>query len=241
MKRFALILTCLAFTGCGDVGTVAPKPILKKAVEKAVVRTIEKKIERAVKPKPTRPVIWSPVEPKLPAQCPDGKCPYGEVIFDGMTFWEVPVVQLPEEIRPKNYSGGSCVFASTEHGLIYLGMYDKAKWLRKTYHGGSDISRLTRALDAGNVRYAYTANGDTNFFHWCTRTRRPATIFYYPNHSVTFCGIMDGYVYLLDNNRTGSFQVIPEQEFYNRWKGYGGFALAVLDGAPAPPLPWKVI
>lgn len=153
------------------------------------------------------------------------------------------VLELPLELRQPNWGGGSCVHATNVMVLRHQGLYEMANWWRKTYSGGEYDTRLAQRLDAAGLRYAY-AHNDEKFLMWCIRTRRGAGIFYKPNHSIACVGMDDTYVYLLDNNdvnypeREGHYERVPREEFFRKWKGYGGFAWTLVY-SPLPPEPHR--
>lgn len=151
------------------------------------------------------------------------------------------VMELPLELRQPNWGGGSCVHASNVMVLRHQGLFEMADWWRKTYSGGEYDTRLAQRLDAAGLRYAY-AHNDEKFLMWCIRTRRGAGIFYKPSHSICCVGMDDTYVYLLDNNdvnrpeREGHYERVPREEFFLKWRGYGGFAWTLVY-SPLPPEP----
>ncbi len=163
------------------------------------------------------------------------------------------VLDLPYELRTRNWGGGSCVHASNVNLLKHQGLVELADWWRKNYSGGEYDDRLIKRLEAANVRYAYAHGGrdaDGNgrddgeeFIEWCIRTHRGAGIFYKPNHSINIVGLDEDYAYLLDNNytdypeRNGHYERVPREEFFRRWHGYGGFAWTLVYD-PAPPAPF---
>lgn len=156
--------------------------------------------------------------------------------------YEGVVLDLPPEVRTKNWGGGSCVHASTVNLLLQMGMDDMAKWWRNTYSGGEYDSRLISRMEAAGLRYAYT-HGDPSFFDWVTRTRRGAGIFYKPSHSINFVGRDSQNAYLLDNNATsypeahGQYETVEFNTFVQRWKGFGGFAWTLIyDPPPSVPV-----
>jgi hypothetical protein len=162
-----------------------------------------------------------------------GTC-YGDYPWTG-----VPPVDLPYELRMKNYSGGSCVHASTEMIMRWQGMEDLAAWWRETYHGGESSGGLINKCEKAGLRFAYTTEGDVGFLDWCSRTKRGATIFYKPSHSICFFGwTEDGrQAILLDNNHIKEHEYVDRETFISKWKGFGGFALTPVY-SPAPPRPW---
>lgn len=158
---------------------------------------------------------------------------------------EVPVANLPASLRPYNWTdrggSGSCVNASTVFMLRWRGMMEAADWWRQNHAGGETDSSIRRHHDAQQIPYRYTVQADPDFLDWCTATRRGAIIWYYPRHCVTFCGFhteSDGrvYAYINDNNRPQKYIRIERSEFLQRWAGYGGFALSILDPPVPPPL-----
>ncbi|HEX5106213.1 MAG TPA: hypothetical protein VFV87_20480 [Pirellulaceae bacterium] len=168
---------------------------------------------------------------------------------------EVPVANLPVSLRVRNYKGGSCVHASTGSGFNWCNLLKLALHWNSAYSGGESYNGLTSKLKRNGIPFYDTASGDVSVLERATRERRMPTIFYYSNHSVSFCGFGDGavragsrwgfvrnpqgkFAYLLDNNRTGAFIEIPRDEFIRRWRGYGGVAVVPTLGAPAPPLPF---
>lgn len=187
--------------------------------------------------------------------CPDGPCrPDGSawqptVCRAGQLAWAfedrlkgddvIPPMDLPPELRERNYSGGSCVHASTIMVLRWQGMEELADWWRQTYAHGESSSGLIGKADKAGLAFAYTLEGDEQFLDWVSSTRRGATIFYYPNHSICFNGFTDHgqTAVLLDNNRIDRYITLPRAEFLRAWRGYGGFAFTPV-GSPAPPRPF---
>ena len=155
---------------------------------------------------------------------------------------EIPWMNLPRELREWNWGGGSCVHASTVMCFRWQGDLQRAAYWRRTYSGGETSYGLRQKLDANGIRYHYSARaGDESVLEYASRTRRGAVIFYYPVHSICFCGfaVKDGqeHAVLLDNNRIDNFIWVEKQSFLKHWRGYGGFALVLL-GNPAPRLPY---
>lgn len=145
-------------------------------------------------------------------------------------------MQVPLELRTKNYAGGSCVHASTITMLKYNRHYAAARWYRSQYRGGEYADRLIRRMEAAGLRYAYTRSGDFEFLKWATRTRRGAGIFYKPRHAINFVGYDAEYAYLLDNNRVDTIERVPLETFKRLWRGrYGGFAWTLVYQPPPPP------
>ncbi|MDQ3288935.1 MAG: hypothetical protein M3Q42_11895 [Pseudomonadota bacterium] len=151
---------------------------------------------------------------------------------------ETPVANLTRELREWNWGGGSCVHASNVMHLRWHNQLELAKWWRSTYAGGESYNGLTSKLRRAGVPFYDTAAGDVAVLERCTRERRGAVIFYYPNHSIWFVGFEGDKAYVLDNNRIEAFIEIPKDEFIRNWKGYGGVAIVPEVGAPRPPLPY---
>ena len=152
---------------------------------------------------------------------------------------ELPVCNIPEQLRIHNYKGGSCVHASTGSAFNWLGAFDLQRYWNATYAYGESYNGLTSKLRKNKIPFYDTANGDVAILDKCTAERRMATIFYYPSHSISFVGFQDGHAYLLDNNRTGVWIKVPRDTFIKNWRGYGGVAIVPLIQAPSPPLPWR--
>ncbi|MGH7136777.1 MAG: hypothetical protein ACREHD_13625 [Pirellulales bacterium] len=144
-------------------------------------------------------------------------------------------MNLPEEARCKNYGGGSCVCASTISLLRWQGRDDLAAALRNSCLAGQSSASLHAKLERIGVRWASTTSGDVAFLEWAVRTRRGCGLTYYPMHYVNLVDLTAEHATLLDNNRVGQYISIPRDEFIRRWRGYGGWATAVVY-APAAPL-----
>lgn len=157
---------------------------------------------------------------------------------------EIPVANLPEELRPKNWvsatGSGSCVNASTVYMLRWRGEEQLADWWRKNHAGGETSSSIRSKHDAVRLPYVYTLHADPTFLDWCTKTRRGCIIWFYESHCVTFVGWANEggrtVAKINDNNRPGRYISIERSEFLRRWRGYGGFALSILEPPVPPPL-----
>lgn len=173
--------------------------------------------------------------PQLPANCPDGQCPYETVVFS-----EIPVVDLPPAARQRNwtkYGSGSCVIASTVMMFRWQGRDDLADAFRRKYGGGHSAGQLHDEMDREHVRYATTTSGDVGFLEWACRTRRGAGITFFPSHFVCLVHLDAERAGILDNNRTDRIIWIERGEFVRRWQAYGGWATTPVY-APAPPAPF---
>lgn len=165
--------------------------------------------------------------------CVDGQCPNKQALPP-----EVPVVNLPLDLRHQNYAGGSCVHASFESIVEWQGQHALAQWWRSHYSGGESYNGLTSKMTANGIQYAATHTGDIEFLKKCSLARLGAVIFYYPNHSISLVEFNDHEAVVLDNNRTKSYIHIPHDEFVRAWRGYGGVAMTPLVASPAIPLPY---
>ena len=170
--------------------------------------------------------------------CPDGRCPD--------KYNPGPVNRLEKALQTENYAGGSCAHAATIDSLMAQGRADLAARWRASYSGGASLGTLRSAADRLNVDYAYTSSGDMGFLDWCSRTRRPACIFYYTRHAITFVGFEGGMAILLDNNKPGKEIRVGRAEFKREWDAYGrsyghtgGVAFAAVY-SPAPPPPTSI-
>lgn len=151
---------------------------------------------------------------------------------------EVPVVNLPRDLREWNWGGGSCVHAGTVMDFRWCDQFELAAWWRKTYSGGESFNGLTAKLRQAKVPYYETHTGDVAVLERCHAERRGAVIFYYTNHSVLLVHFDDEKAILLDNNRIDQFIEIPRDTFVRNWRAYGGVAIVPTIGSPAPPLPY---
>lgn len=159
---------------------------------------------------------------------------------------EIPVANLPPELRQTNWSHprngqGSCVHASSMSHFRWQGKFQLADGWGRRYAGGETAySILTKWVD-NRIPFAFTDEGDPAFLDWATATRRGSIIWYYPSHCVTFVGFgqMNGreYAFIVDNNRTNQFLAIEKLAFIRAWRGYGGFSATALF-TPTGPLPW---
>ena len=173
----------------------------------------------------------SPSKPKCPPgkQCPDeGKCP----------FALVPPMDLPVELRERNYGGGSCFHAGTIAVLRHQNLHKIADYWRANFSGGASVGTIASIAEKIGLRYAYTNIGDPKFLEWVSRTRRGASITYYSNHAILFCGYIGDTAILMDNNRVEKEIKVPKAEFIRNWRGYGGQAFTTVY-SPDPPRPWR--
>jgi hypothetical protein len=156
---------------------------------------------------------------------------------------EIPTVNLPVNLRQSNWGGGSCVHATLVSLFRWQGRYAMADYWRKTYSDGEYADKLAEKLDKEDVRYAYI-NGkyDVDFLEWACETRRGCGVTVTGknpgDHFVLLCDLTDTDAYIMDNNSTQKYKVIPRDEFLTDWKRSGSWAMTVLY-APAAPLPNK--
>jgi hypothetical protein len=153
-----------------------------------------------------------------------------------------PRADLPEELRLKNWigtdvdgdRGGSCAHASTRMVFRAAGAYELDRvWFEKAgqgYEGPESANRLLEKMHREGVIFGATEDGDQRLLEEASRTNRWATIFYYPGHSIAFCGFgrLDGVesAFLLDNNFPDYYIVVEKNTFLQSWKEiYGGFAV----------------
>jgi len=243
----ALLMACAGCTvrdGSGRDGTSAdgPAPQARPNINVNVDVDLRRPCPtcrpqpRPGNPNRNNPTI-PPINPSLPPQYRrDDQLRRAIALPDTASLsTELPAVDLPLESRCRNYSGGSCVCASTINVLRWQGREDLADELRRICSGGQSSTSLIAKMDRLNLPYAYTDRGDVAFLDWCSNTRRGATIFWKPAHSCTLVGFTAEEAIVLDNNRVGKYEYTPREEFIRRWRGYGGFALTPLAGAPAPP------
>jgi len=178
-------------------------------------------------------------EPSKHDNCPDGRCPYQSG----------PIQRLERALRHANYSGGSCAHAAMQDVLVAQGMAWTARLWRQRYGGGAGVSTLRAICERLDLRYAYTTTGEVEFLEWCSRTRRPACIFYNRSttdprsaHAITFIGFDRGMAILLDNNDPRREYATPKEWFLRHWQacgrnyGYrGGVAFTVIYSPVGPP------
>lgn len=158
---------------------------------------------------------------------------------------EIPAANLPVALRPQNWTdrggSGSCVNASTVFNLHWTNQPARADWWRRTHAGGETSTTIRRHHDSVGLRYYFTLQADPKLLDWATQTRRSCLIWYYPRHCINFVGFHPDasgtvYAHLIDNNRPTQVIRVERSRFLRAWAGYGGFALALADPAPPPPL-----
>lgn len=160
--------------------------------------------------------------------CPDASSPYVSL----------PPAEVPYKLRQANY-GPSCNHASFISVLRYFGRDEIADRWRREHYGSAGVQDLARIADSYHLDYAMTAGKqNVEFLEWCSRTRRPAAIHYYPVHAVTFVGFSeDGDALLIDNRWSDFYVREPKATFIRNWIAYGSCAITLTDSAP-PARPW---
>ena len=176
-------------------------------------------------------------------RCPGEACPvrdaraFAAVLVEDAAEGVAPnLLDLPPELRSRNYAGGSCCHAAIQDVLRWHGFHELAAWWRQNYSGAFGVSSGVQVMERLGLRYAYTTRGDERLLEWCSRNRHGAAIHYYTGHAITFRGYAGGYAILGDNNRPHQLIRVPKQTFIQRWKQYGGCALTVVY-SPTPPIP----
>ena len=159
---------------------------------------------------------------------------------------EVPIANVPAKLRQTNWEdkngSGSCVIASSISVFRWHNMDELAAYFRKAYAGGQTANSVKSIWARHKIPFRVEEDGNPEFLDWCSDTRRPAIIWFFPSHCVTFVGFSRGadgreVAWLLDNNRVQQFIPIEKNTFIRAWRGYGGFAMASMT-EPAPPLPF---
>lgn len=157
---------------------------------------------------------------------------------------EYPTVNLPVGLRQQNWLGpkrsGSCVYASTVMLLRWQGRYDLAEQVQQI-GDGSWSERLGRDLTVRGIRFAETTNGSVRFLEWACATRRGAGVTWgydQPGgHMLCLVHLDEQRAGILDNNYPDKITWLERDEFIAWWKKSGGWAVSVVVGPPAAPLP----
>lgn len=112
----------------------------------------------------------------------------------------IPAADLPIDLRVKNWigqndrgsRGGSCFWASLWMCVRASGREDieqaLAANLRNGYEGPEHLLSMCRKLDAINVPFVATEDGDPRLLEEASRSRRWTAISYYPAHAICFVG-----------------------------------------------------
>lgn len=215
-----VILAAAAFSGCDEFNQTAfrqPQPTAKPV-----------EIPAANIPRELREWNWG-----------GGSCVHASTVMvmrwqnsmDLAAFWR------------KTYAGGE-----SYNGLTSKLNRNKVPYYSVAGGGNNDVASIQG--DAKDfIQFCSTRGGSYQTFRGeesvlerCTKDRRGGVIFYYPNHSIMFCGFTpDGKdAVVLDNNRIEKFIVIEKQEFLRKWRGYGGVCVVPTVGNPRPPIPYIV-
>ena len=142
-------------------------------------------------------------------------------------------LDVPQEWRVQNYSGGSCVHACIGFLFNWVGMPEWQVWWNGSYGGGEYSERLNRRLEAAGVRFAFSRDKDWAWLEACCRLRYGAAVNYPENHMVNLVGIDAENVYLVDNNNKEVTKVLSREAFARNWTGWA----VTLVYPPPPPMP----
>src|SRR5690606_41253012 len=93
-------------------------------------------------------------------------------------------LDLPLEMRTKNWGGGSCVHASTVNLLLNANNEKLAKWWRSTYSGGEYADRRIKRMEAADRKFHYTKAADVRLIRWGRERRRGWRSFRNRTHDV---------------------------------------------------------
>jgi len=162
---------------------------------------------------------------------------------------EVPVVNIPLELRQANWvrgtpGNGSCTWASMISLLRWQEQYALANKILRTRSGGTWAREFDHYLLRLGVRCAYTKSGDIAFLERACITRRGAAVGVHPSrkvknvptHMIILIHIDDEMVCLLDSNSPRKHYWVDRDKFVREWQKAGGLAFAPLY-SPAAPLP----
>lgn len=151
-----------------------------------------------------------------------------------------PAVDLPEELRKKNWGGGSCVHATTISLLRWIadGSGDpNLYWLAENwpYSGGEYSSRHRERIEQANLRYVMTVDGDVELVKWALATRRGCGVAY-NGHCIYAAGYdpNTSEVILCDNNHTSEYISKNFDSWCREWQNGGGWAFAFVYDPPTP-------
>lgn len=186
-------------------------------------------------------------------------CELNDVVLVEPPAAEVPIVNIPEPLRqrnwasksPQKYGQGSCVHASSISLFRWLGEEQLADAWRSKYSGGETSVSITRYWRDNGIPYISTLNektyecsGDPGFLRWVSENRLGCILWWKTSHCCTFVGFChkDGqdYAAVLDNNYPEKYEYHPAEEFIRRWRGFGGFACAAIL-SPTPNLPYPLV
>lgn len=166
-------------------------------------------------------------------------------VVDPPVYYDPPVIRqridIPLSLRFKNYAGGSCTYASTGSVLAQHGKVRLARWVTRRHQGRAGVHHIAQIYDRCGIEYEITYDGDHRLLQSASDRRQSATIQYYRDHTVTFCGYETRggkeYVVLLDNNEVGKYRWIRKALFLERWVNqFGGYAIVpMLTPNPARP------
>lgn len=144
-------------------------------------------------------------------------------------------MELPADLRVRNYAGGSCVWASLGTLGNWLELEGLAE-LNREVSGGAWPDRVRRVLNAKNIDYVMEERGRPAFLDRALATRRGAAVTWHGAHMVTLVYLDDSIAGLVDNNRPSHVIWQPRQEFLEEWRRCGGWAVTLVY-TPPPPKP----
>ncbi len=166
-----------------------------------------------------------------------------------IAFAEVPTVDLPTQCREQNWVDpitheGSCVFATQVTALRWFLEDDEATYWRDNFAGGEYAddtwqygNNLARKLDARQLHYVYSLDGDPAILDWAMSTRRPVGVTTHGGrHMQLLVHFDDEWAALIDSNNPGVVNWIERDRFLAEWRASNQWAVVLIE-SPAPPLP----
>lgn len=156
---------------------------------------------------------------------------------------KAPNIQLPMELRYRNWGSGSCVYASICQLLEAHNRHEDAAWIRQHCEGAAGPQEITSVCRRRGIEFDETFRADPGFLDWADKNGYGAIIWWKTRHCCTFMGwvVRDGVTYadILDNNFPERRELVERRRFLNDWaRLYGGYALAPMcDLATVVPYP----
>jgi hypothetical protein len=166
---------------------------------------------------------------------------------------EVPVVNLPMELRQSNYTccrrhpgNGSCVHVSWIMLLQWQNKPELAAWWKSHYKGGEGYEEFCQRNNAAGITYASTSNeNNVAFLEWAIKTRRGCIVGVGvtkvkklgPTHMVCLVHLDSERAGILDNNDIKQIHWMPRDKFLAWWQQSYSWASTPLY-SPAAPLPF---
>jgi hypothetical protein len=170
------------------------------------------------------------------------------LIISASCLAEVPVVNLPLELRESNWvsdtNEGSCVHAFVVMQFRWCLEDAQAEYWRTHNAGGEWAddtwnygSNLARKFDSAGIQYAYTVDGDEAFLEWAVATRRGCGITVMGGKHMVYLVHLDAErAGIVDTNDISRVIWVRRDRLIAEWKSSNGWAVAMLR-SPAPPLP----